>query len=85
MTRAIRPACWGGLCLCGGRYWVVDSKVDTELNRRVRYLGCRACGCRPKANKWVIPLDDSPSRSLPPEPIGNQPADLRRAGRGMFP
>ena len=39
---------------CGGRVQVVNTRVRGE--HRIQYLGCRACGWRPAANKLVIPL-----------------------------
>lgn len=38
--------------------------VNTEADggARIRYLGCRACGYRPKGNKRIIALEFAPSR-----------------------
>lgn len=41
--------------------------VNTEANGsvRIRYLGCRVCGYRPKGNKRIVPLEFAPSRRKP--------------------
>lgn len=39
---------------------VVNTEADGTA--RIRYLGCRRCGYRPRDNKRVISLDFAPSR-----------------------
>lgn len=38
--------------------------VNTEANgcSRIRYLGCRLCGFRPRGNKRIVALEFAPSR-----------------------
>ena len=38
--------------------------VNTEADggARIRYLGCRCCGYRPKENKRIVSLEFAPSR-----------------------
>lgn len=39
---------------------VVNTEADGGV--RIRYLGCRCCGYRPKGNKRVVPLEFAASR-----------------------
>lgn len=36
--------------------------TEADGGTRIRYLGCRACGYRPKGNKRIVPLEFAPSR-----------------------
>ena len=39
---------------------VVNTRVEADV--RVRYLGCRRCGFRPRGNKRVVPIEAAPAR-----------------------
>lgn len=39
---------------------VVNTEADGGV--RIRYLGCRCCGYRPKGNKRIVALEFAPSR-----------------------
>ncbi len=45
---------------CDGRLQVVNTKIVSDT--RVRYLGCRKCGYRPKRNCRCVPLAFAPRR-----------------------
>lgn len=47
---------------CVGVLGVYSTYVDLGRWRRVRYLHCRKCGCRPDVNVQVLPLHFSPPR-----------------------
>lgn len=45
---------------CPGVLGVFSTHVNEEAGVRIRYLHCRRCGCRPAANKQVVPLRYAP-------------------------
>ncbi len=48
---------------CDGVLGVLNTKINRDENRRIQYLGCRKCGCRPDKNIRVVPLHYAPPRS----------------------
>jgi hypothetical protein len=47
---------------CDGVLGVYATRVDEELQRRIRWLSCNKCGCRPENNVQILPLHYSPPR-----------------------
>ena len=45
---------------CVGVLKVYSTKVILAERRRIRYLHCRNCKCRPENNQEVLPLDYAP-------------------------
>lgn len=52
----------GRLTRVGKRPLIQVVNTETDGGVRIRYLGCRCCGYRPRGNKRVIPLEFAPSR-----------------------
>lgn len=50
---------------CVGILGVYSTRIDVEQNKRIRYLGCKKCGCRPEINVQILPLQFSPPRKKP--------------------
>lgn len=45
---------------CSGVLKVYSTKVLIAERRRIRYLHCRCCKCRPENNQEVLPLEFAP-------------------------
>lgn len=58
------PQCRAGQRLTSTGRTPVIQVLNTEAGSgvRIRYLGCRSCGYRPKANKRILSLEFAPSR-----------------------
>lgn len=58
------PECRAAQRLTSAGKTPVIQVVNTETNggARIRYLGCRLCGYRPRGNKRIVSLALSPSR-----------------------
>lgn len=48
---------------CDGVLGVLNTKVLLAERLRMRYLGCRKCGCRPENNQQVLPLQYAPPQT----------------------
>jgi hypothetical protein len=47
---------------CTGVLGVYSTRINREEQKRIRWLSCNKCGCRPSLNVQIVPLHYSPPR-----------------------